>query len=79
MKEKEKNPSDTGVQIYFLLAPGKTPDTCSENLSDAYDQCVENKLDSTWISTDKALAKKPVKTVRFFFCFFGSSRKPRQL
>ena len=66
--ENEKKDKDKtgGVTIYFLLAPGKTPDTCTESLSDAYDQSDESGLKPTWINTEKALAQKPTKTVRFY-------------
>ena len=69
--ENEKKDKDKtgGVTIYFLLAPGKTPDTCTESLSDAYDQSDESGLKPTWINTEKALAQKPSKTVRFYLYF----------
>ena len=69
--ENEKKDKDKtgGVTIYFLLAPGKTPDTCTESLSDAYDQSDESGLKPTWINTEKALAQKPTKTVIFYFYF----------
>lgn len=51
------------VTIYFLLAQGKTHETCSEDLSDAFDQSVEGGLSPSWITSDKALSMKPSKTV----------------
>ena len=63
--EKDSSNSGGGVTIYFLLPHGKTRDTCSENLSDAFDQSEENGLNPTWINTDKTLTQKPTKTVSF--------------
>lgn len=56
---------ESGVSIYFLLAKGKSSETCSEDLSDAFDQSKENGLEPTWMDTDKALKHTPLKTVRF--------------
>ena len=70
--EKKDKDKSGGVTIYFLLAPGKTPDTCTESLSDAYDQSDESGLTPTWINTEKALAQKPTKTVIFYFYFIQS-------
>ena len=58
-----------GVAIYFLLPQGKSEETCSEKLSDAFSQSEENGLTPMWIASDKALAKKPTKTVRNFEIF----------
>ena len=54
-----------GVEIFFLMPQGKNEKTCSEILSDAYEQSQDNGLTPSWIAADKVLTKKPTKTVRF--------------
>ena len=61
--DKKDDPQSGGVSIYFLLPQGKNRNTCSEDLSDAFDQSMENGLHPTWITYDKALAMTPCKTV----------------
>ena len=58
-----------GVEIFFLMPQGKNEKTCSEILSDAYEQSEDNGLTPSWIAADKVMTKKPTKTVRIFFYF----------
>ena len=53
---------EEAVTIFFLLPKGKTATTCSEDLSDAYDQATDHELSPSWMTSDQALSKKPLKT-----------------
>ena len=56
-----------GVEIFFLMPQGKNEKTCSEILSDAYEQSEDNGLTPSWIAADKVMTKKPTKTVRILY------------
>ena len=78
LRMDEKNISGNGgggggVCIFFMLPRGKTKETCSEDLSDAFDQSTENGLSPIWITTDQTLSKTPSKTVIIFgFPIYGT-------
>ena len=56
-------PKKIAVTVHFLLPKGKTEDTCSEDLVDAFDQVKEHKMTPIWVEEDKALKITPSKSV----------------
>ena len=65
--EKKKK---SAVRVHFLLPKGKSKDTCSDDLEEAFEQCDQNNLNPFWITDDKAFTLKPEKTVSFKIIIF---------
>ena len=66
--EKKKK---SAVRVHFLLPKGKSKDTCSDDLEEAFEQCDQNNLNPFWITDDKAFTLKPEKTVSFKIIIFN--------
>ena len=62
-ENKSDKPKKIAVTVHFLLPKGKTEDTCSEDLVDAFDQVKEHKMTPIWIEEDKAFEITPSKSV----------------
>ena len=53
---------DDAIIIRFVLPKGKNESTCSEDLSDAYDQARDIGINPKWIKDDQVLNLIPTKT-----------------
>ena len=62
-KSGDEKKKKSAVRVHFLLPKGKSKDTCSDDLEEAFEQCDQNNLNPFWITEDKAFTLKPEKTV----------------
>ena len=51
------------LMLRFVLPKGKTEATCSELLSEAFEQCREQEIAPAWICCDEVLKLSPIKQV----------------
>lgn len=47
----------------FVLPPGKTETTCSDELVEAFDKCKDHEVNPQWVPSQDVLQLKPSKQV----------------
>ncbi len=54
--------------LRIVLPRGKTEATCSEALSEVFEECQDHEIKPVWISHDDVLELSPVKQVLLHYC-----------